>query len=539
MPENKDHKQRHATGDNRSAQESGSALAEVYKALKALTFYPEKHPLREEILQRAHQALLQMMQGTYLHLLIHRNGLSLANREEAIENSRMTKALAKELFSREIQRLTILPELSAADFNAFLSLLSMEPQKLASEGGMRVILEKWDMRTVIANEIDIAAVFTRRRAGDPTDGSVAGGAATREEAEGGGAPMEVISIESPDELTFQELMALMEREPDDRRYRELARLLTVRGQTLKREGDFDTLFPVVLRLLNQNSDESRSPESRQAAYSAFRELAAGEMTEHLLDHLEDESFRQKEIVYLVLHHLGGEVVTAIVPRIVDRENQFACTALTTALLRLGPPAVPQLLSLLKDGRWRVARCAAKVLGDMGSREAVTGLTLAAYHIDNRVRIEAVHSLARIGGKDATEVLVGLLRDNNRVICRQTILWLGITRNERALIPLLELLGRRGSLKKTLTLKKEILLAVGRIGDQRALDTLIRLVRKRHWLSPGRWEELKVLAVETIGLLGGEASRIFLEQTAARGGCVGRASAAVLQTMEGREGDPAQ
>ena len=36
---------------------AGMALAELYKALKALAFYPESHPLREEILQRAFQAI--------------------------------------------------------------------------------------------------------------------------------------------------------------------------------------------------------------------------------------------------------------------------------------------------------------------------------------------------------------------------------------------------------------------------------------------------------------------------------------------------
>jgi HEAT repeat protein len=543
MPEQKAHKHRQAADDDRSAQESGSALSEVYKALKALTFYPERHPLREEILHRAYRALLQMMQGTHLHLLVHRNGLSIANRDSGIENSRMTTALAKELFSREIQRLTILPEISAEDFNAFLSLLSMESQKIVSEGGMRALLEQAGVRTVISNEIDIAAVFTKHASAEGSAGNAAEESGSRlemgEKAGGEGARTEELPVANPADLTFQELIELMEREPDDLLCRELARMLVAKGEVLKREGEYDTIFPVILRLLNQNSDETRSPERREVALSTFRELASGEMTEHLLDHLEDESFRLREIVYLILNHLGGEAVDGILRRIMDTESQFARNVLSTALLRMGPSSIPPLLSLLKDEKWRVARSAAKVLGEMCSREAVKGLTLSAYHIDNRVRIESIRSLARIGGREATDVLIDLLQDNNRVICRQTILWLGITRNERALLPLLEILNRRGSLKKSLTLKKEILLAVGRIGDRRALDSLIRLVRKRHWISPGRWDELKILAVETIGRLGGEASRTFLAQTSVRGGCVGRASAAVLETMEGSEGDVSQ
>ena len=82
-----------------------------------------------------------------------------------------------------------------------------------------------------------------------------------------------------------------------------------------------------------------------------------------------------------------------------------------------------------------------------------------------------------------------------------------------------------------TLKKEALLAIGRIGDPRALDALFRLVEKRRFLAPGRWEELKILALETIGRLEGKEARDFLQKTAARGGKIGQASAAVLKNME--------
>ncbi|HOI16716.1 MAG TPA: HEAT repeat domain-containing protein, partial [Geobacteraceae bacterium] len=210
--------------------------------------------------------------------------------------------------------------------------------------------------------------------------------------------------------------------------------------------------------------------------------------------------------------------------------------LTTALLRIGPPAVPPLLEALKDGRRGFVRTAIAVMGEMGNRDAVRGLSLTAYHVDNRIRIDAIRALARIGGKEATEVLLDLLRDANSAIRRQVILWLGITRNERAVQPLLDLIFERDVMGKSITLKKEALLAIGRIGDRRALEPLFRLVRKRHMLARDRWEGLKILAVEAIGRIGGDSARDFLEKTEMRGGSVGRACSAVLETMGGKEGD---
>lgn len=537
MPASTDTRVRPPKGDSRTAGAVATALGEILKGVKAIAFYPESHPLRREILHRAYQAIRSLMSAEGLSLIVHRNGLSIAGGEEEVENAPMAISLAKELFSREIQRLTLLPELSPADFTEFLLLLAMEPQKVLGEGGMAGLLDRRGIRTIIANEIDIAAVFTKRTMGEPLEEAAPEGTAAREENEGGTVtPDEEIPQPSPADPTIEELLALMETENDDITYANLARMLAAKGQALKAEGNFDRLFPVLLGLLNQNADETRSAECRANALDTFRRLALDEMAEHLLDHLEDEDFNQKEIVFMILHHLGRDVVGSIIDRIVACENPHIEKTLTTALLRIGHPAVPPLLEALKDGRREFVRTAIAVMGEMGNRDAVRGLSLTAYHVDNRIRIDAIRALARIGGKEATEVLLDLLRDANSAIRRQVILWLGITRNERAVQPLLDLIFERDVMGKSITLKKEALLAIGRIGDRRALEPLFRLVRKRHMLARDRWEGLKILAVEAIGRIGGDSARDFLEKTEMRGGSVGRACSAVLETMGGKEGD---
>ena len=169
------------------------------------------------------------------------------------------------------------------------------------------------------------------------------------------------------------MFSLLEKEADDTRYVQLARLLEGKGYSLTEGGDFDPLFPVLLGLLNQNAAATRSELQRDVSLRTFHYLASGPMLEHLLDHLEDEGFKQKEIVYLVLHHLEKETVEAVIPRLVASDCQFARKALTTALLRLGPSAVPALLTFLSDSSWQVVRTAVAVLGEMRNRAAVKGL----------------------------------------------------------------------------------------------------------------------------------------------------------------------
>lgn len=530
---------------------SSIALAELYKALKAIAFYPESHPLREEILRRAFQAVRDLMIEGGLSLGVHRSGVSFLDREEKIESSRMTLALAKELFTREIQRLFFLPELSYSDFTAFLELLAQEPQRIISEGGVAKVLSRLGVTTIVANEINISAVFTKHASGETdeilfAEGNILGEGegsgerkvgtegSTVDDASGKGTDsFGDVPLESLENLTAEELFSLMEKEADEARYGRLARLLQGKAYSLIEGGDFDPLFPILLGLLNLNADATRSEGQRDVSLSTFHDLASGPMLDHLLDHLEDEGFNQKEIVYLVLHHLGKETVEAVIPRLVASDSQFARKALTTALLRLGPSAVPALLKFLTDSSWQVVRTAVAVLGEMRDRDAVKGLILTAYHEDTRVRLESIRSLAEIGGREATAVLLDLFRDRNRTIRRQVILWLGVTRNEIAMQPLVDLVMERDLRGKIATLKKEALLAIGRIGDPRSLDALVRLVEKRRFLASGRWEELKILALETIGRLEGKEALDFLHKTASRGGRIGQASAAVLGNMRER------
>ena len=536
MPESKKHKVTPLKYGDGTASACNTALGETCKALKAISFYPGNHPLREKVLHGAYQAMANLAKEGRVSMIVQRNGLFFAGQEAAVDNTPMTKALAQELFAREIQRLTLLPELSLGDFTGFLLLLALEPQKIIAAGGLAGMLTKRGIQTVIVNEIDISAVFTRKKVGEAADEADAKGTNVEEDHEQDIDQSEVSLPDHLNELSIEELIALMSTETHDIKYRQLARMLLAKGQPLKLEGDFDRLFPILLRLVEQNADATMSLARRESALMVLQQLALGEMTEHLLCHLEDDDFGQNENVYLILNQLGGEVVDALIRRFVAVGSKFSRKSLTTVLLRIGPPAEPSLIELLKDGRWQVVHAAVAILGELGSRDAVKGLALTASHSDNRVRMETIRSLATIGGMEATAVLIDLLRDNNQAIGIQAITWMGNTRNHRALQPLLQLVMKRDVLGKSLTLKKEALLAIGRIGGRRALDPLFRLVKKRYWIAPGRWDELKLLAVEAIGNLGGESAREFLEKVSARGGRLGRASSAALETMEQRNAD---
>ncbi len=531
MPVSKEQRTEPRKNSNGRGAASNVALTELHRGVKAIAFYPEHHPLRAEIIGKAYQALASVVEEGVLSLIVQRNGLSFADREMAVESNPMINALAKELFAREVQQLTFLPGLSPGEFTAFLSLLAMEPQKVIGAGGMAALLKGQGIQAVVANEIDITAVFTKKTVADPADEAAAEEFGTWEGSDQGPEPAAANLSDNLSELEIEELIALMQTEMDDDRYSLLAGCLQAKGRSLRKEGAFDRLFPLLPALLKQHADPARSTMQGECAVMTFRELAREEMLEHLLDHLEDKDFSRQEAIFPLLAKLEGEAADAVIRRIITSKNLSARKTLATALQWIGPPALPALISLLKDSRWQVVRTAVTILGEIGSRDAVQGLAPLAYHHDKRVRMEAIRSLARIGGREATLLLIDLLSDKEAAINKQAIIWMGNTRNEKALQPLLQLIARSDPLGRSVDLKKEAVIAIGRIGDRRALDPLFRLARKRHLLFPGRFEGLKVLAVETIGQLGGADSREYLEKLSGRGGRIKRVCTTLLAALE--------
>ncbi|WP_162604992.1 HEAT repeat domain-containing protein [Geomonas terrae] len=525
-----------ADDSERLAPACQKALGDTSKALKAFAFYPENHPLRRQIFDSAYQSMAALAAMGRISLIVQRGGFAIAGSQSVIETNPMTKALAQELFARELQRITIQPELSLADFSALLSILAVAPQKIAEEGGVGEMLAKAGVTTVTVNQIDVTAVFTKKTAGQPEQDATEEGAVGDEEREPEPEP-ETVTAQSgaapQAEPGIDQILAALADEKDESRYRQLTRLLLKKALPLKLEGNFDRLYVVFLRLIPQLADPARSAACREAALEVLEQLCLGEMAEHLLDHLEDVDFPQKEEICRILKLGGGGVAEAIARRLAATGSRASRKALGTALVRMGTAAQPQVLPLLKDGRIAVVQMAVAILGEIGTRDAVRALTVTLQHPDQRVRMESIRSLARIGGMEATGVVLSLIQAEDEAAAVQAITWLGNCRNHAALEPLLQLVARRDLMGKLQVLKKEALRAIGRIGDRRALDPLFRLVRRRHLIAPARRLEQKLSAIEAIAALGGEQARVFLQEISAGGGELARPAQVVLEAMQHR------
>ncbi|MGH7147338.1 MAG: HEAT repeat domain-containing protein [Nitrospiraceae bacterium] len=160
------------------------------------------------------------------------------------------------------------------------------------------------------------------------------------------------------------------------------------------------------------------------------------------------------------------------------------------------------IDLLKDPDWVVRREAAITLGEMGDERCVDPLCRALRDGDWQVREVAIDGLGQIGSP-AVELLIKLLRDWD--VRKYAIAALGKIRDERVLDPLmLQLrndefkddavnalveLGRptlsrliKALKDKDENVRKQAVLALGRIKDGEAIDPLIDMLADSDWFT---------------------------------------------------------
>ena len=545
------HEEQHRRRDDVARRRCGAALAELYKALKAMGFYPPGHPLRSESLRLAFGLLREAAGEEPLLLEVGKGGFTSAGGDAAIENSPMAQSLARELFIRRVRRLAFLVDLSSADLESFLTLLTLDHRSIPVAGGMESLMAQRGITTIWANEIDLTVIGRKRQEiqesfaaaghspGSPDAGAFQYVAAAPE----GEAAISSTSAEFHAEVAQEqaaadpeELIELMARETDDERYRELARAFAKECGRLQEGGEFERLMPLLDRLLQQAEDGGMGIARRGCALLAFERAVGEGMLAYLVQRLEAQGAKEGECILAFFAELGSRGAAPLAARLRCVEDARSLKNLAAGLMAVGEESVPLVVELLSEGRGPVVQAAAGILGEIGTSGCVTELRRCLVHPDEGVRRESLRSLARIGGPEAEEAIIGCLDPScDQAIRRLAAVSLGALRSVGALEPLLAVVAEGDIFLRTFLLKKDALAALGRIGDRRAVPLLVELLGSRRWFFRRRNEELRCLAATVLGQIGDPAFLPLLAALKAKGGRLGEACGAAADAIGQRGG----
>ncbi len=508
-------------------------LNSLAKALKALTFYPAGHPQRNESVAAACRQIAPFIGDHELVLLWSKEGCSVDENPGLKSRSVTAKALTREMLTRKLQRLTILPDVTEKDLLAFLTLISTEASVIHGGGGIEKEMIRAGIRTIGANEVDLSVLQGMQEEPAHEDQGLSAEETVEEEEEE--SPPEE-ETERPQDLRLSILeldilLGMLKAEKNDHQYLQLASEVIDAADMLKRQEAFESLLPALETLLDEYDSESRTVSQKEYIRYALEQITGGSMTTFLLDKIEERAVENEALLDRICSTLGKALAYPLIQRLCVVEELHARKAIATALTRAGEAAVPALLPMLKDDRWYVVRNMVTILGAIGSADAVSALQMTARHPEPKVRKEVIKAFLKINSTAGENTLISLTDDPDDDVVRQAIHSLGAIRSRTALRPLLDIVTAQDAFLKELPLKKHAILALGKIGERQVTPTLMGILESRGWLAPGRWQELKIAAATALGQLGDETAIPLLKKLARRDTPLGNACGDAADNIE--------
>ena len=157
----------------------------------------------------------------------------------------------------------------------------------------------------------------------------------------------------------------------------------------------------------------------------------------------------------------------------------------------------QLIPLLKHDKWYVIRNVAELIGELGMDEAVPMLAKCITHEDERVRKAVALALAKIGTASTKEPLRRALKDKSPEVRVQVAVGVGGRRTSGLAMPLVVALDE----EEDETVRRELILALGRIGSPDAVQALIKIAQPSGRIFGRKPTVLRLAAVDGLRLAG--------------------------------------
>ncbi|MFA7059912.1 MAG: HEAT repeat domain-containing protein, partial [Pedobacter sp.] len=340
------------------------------------------------------------------------------------------------------------------------------------------------------------------------------------------------------EEELQALLARLATVMDEDSYLTLVRQAITCADLLKASHVLTPLLPLAKLLSTHAVDASRSENLIECARFGVEQLAMGdEFIAFLFDRMDNTDGVSRELVLAILTVAGPAALSLAVEKMCSIDKLAVRKKFSILIVKLGEPAVPSLLAMLEDSRWYIVRSLVTILGDIGSPTAVPGLHKCLPHTDIRVGKEAIRSLAKIGGKEAEDAIISIVRANNPSLLPQAFTSLGGMKSKKALGDLMYIIHSEDMLLKTLSFKTSALAAISLIGDQHVTPYLVKLLEKRHLIARSRWEQLKIAVALCLSKLGDPRALPVLRKMAGTSGELGQACAEAANSIERTGGSP--
>jgi HEAT repeat protein len=313
------------------------------------------------------------------------------------------------------------------------------------------------------------------------------------------------------------LAETMQREDDYESFRLMAESASIVAGLYMRAGRSDEAGSIIELLVQQSGEGAdKGDELKRRASEAVSAIVGPEgaiSTEALL--LEDDEQKRLKTVH-ALASMGPEALAPLVDMVKDRgQLEFRDRALG-ALRAAGEPGIQAIVvELEKDNPWYIYRNILNVVAELKLVEALPQVTVMASSPDERIRREAVRSLARIGSPESMGTVMNAANDPSVAVRRTAVRVLGLFADASVASFLTDIINGQGvrGKEEDNAVVEAACLALGDLRDKSFVPQLAELLGKGGLFKKGRPDEIRAAACMALGTIGDPAAVPALEKAA--------------------------
>lgn len=315
-------------------------------------------------------------------------------------------------------------------------------------------------------------------------------------------------------LSVTMLMDLFALERDEARGVETVEDMEALAQDLLMAGAYDDTLRVTSALAERaKSRDGLARDACRLALDRLGESAALRETTSVVDEIGAPTWTT---IRAVVETIGVASVEALKPLLIVEHESVGSGRAQDVIVGFGGPAVSRLASLLDDSRWFVQQNGARLLGRIGSPDAVPLLQPLLRRSNPPVVRAAVSALARIDSPTAARAVHTVLRAATGVVRQAVIEALVADRDPRVVPMLLRIVQESTPLGRDHDVVLETLSALGTVGGDRAVPTLAAMAERRAFFRRKRLRALKERSVDALVRIGTPTADAVMRQAARSG-----------------------
>ena len=246
-------------------------------------------------------------------------------------------------------------------------------------------------------------------------------------------------------------------------------------------------------------------EIRKEVSTLLGEIGDKKAVKPLIGSLKDSDEEEiGNVRYFVAEALGKigdkRAVEPLIKSLKDKNEQVRLQTVIALGLIGDKKAIPYLIDCLGDNYYSVQCQLSKSISKIANKDTVDTLTKFLCNEDRSIKIGAALTLGEIGDKRAVKPLIRTLKDTDEEVIRNTAEALGEIGDKRAVKPLIEILEYPNFFTEYFFTEYYIVTALSKIKDKRAVRPLITLLNTNFDSSVD--VDRKITIAQALGNIGG-------------------------------------